>query len=59
MIKYPLGYRGYYGACAFSKEANKLIEEYNSKINTFIIDKQNYRFMKRINEKIAKTLRGE
>lgn len=59
MIKYPLGFRVYFGTCAFSQEANELVDEYNEKINTFENDKENYKFAKEINEKIEKILRGE
>ena len=59
MINYPLGPQGYFGTCAFSAEANILIDEYNHKINTFENDKENYKFAKEMNEKINKTLRGE
>lgn len=53
-----LGYRGYFGFYKnedYNKkvyEINKLIDEYNSKINTFDTEEENFRFANMMNDKI-------
>lgn len=54
----PLGYRGYYGFGETNKynkkvqKANKLVDEYNSTINTFETEEENNIFANDFNRKI-------
>ena len=57
------GYRGYFGVDFYDSEhnkklqkANKFIDEYNSKVNTFATERENNNFIKNINKKIDKLL---
>lgn len=56
----PLGPRGHYG-CYFDTEKNKIcselnkvVDEYNSKINSFDTEKENTAFCNEIEDKINK-----
>lgn len=65
MKKYRLlGCRGYYGIDFYNKEnnkkaekANRIIDLYNSKINTFETKEENDNFAKEIRKKIRKIFR--
>jgi len=60
----PYGCRGYYG-CNFNDEihnkklrkADKLVDEYNAKINTFKSEEEAFNFNKSFNEKINQLLK--
>lgn len=60
-----LGLQGYYRVDFHNKKnnekaekANKLVDEYNSKINTFETAKENNNFAKKINKKIERIFRA-
>lgn len=59
----PHGLMGYYGLYYDSnknekiEKANKLVDEYNSKINTFETEKENDDFRNKIKEKINSILK--
>lgn len=65
--KYRLrGYKGYYGVDFYNEEHNKklrqadiLIDVYNTKINTFNTEEENNKFAEEINEDIEKILKGD